>query len=47
MDYPQYVYQMKGLIELTNFAVGTVCSKFTTPSETEVEGEVTPKMYGK
>ena len=38
---------MKGLIELNNFAVGTVSSKCTTPSETEGEVEVTPKMYGK
>ena len=38
---------MKGLLELSNFAVGTVSSKCTTPSETEGEVEVTPKMYGK
>ena len=38
---------MKGLIELNNFAVETVSSKCTTPSETEGEVEVTPKMYGK
>ena len=44
---PQYVYQMKGLIELSNFAVETVSSKYTTPSETEGEGEVTVQMYGK
>ena len=38
---------MKGLIELNNFAVGTVSSKCTTPSETEGEVEDTNKMYGK
>ena len=38
---------MKALIELSNFAVETVSSKYTTSSETEGEFEVTPKMYGK
>ena len=38
---------MKGLIELSNFAVETVSSKCTTPSETEGEVEDTPKIYGK
>ena len=38
---------MKGLIDLSNFAVGTVSSKLTIPSETEGEVEVTPKMYEK
>ena len=40
---------MKGLIELSNFAVGTVSSKFTIPSETKGEVEVTQnvwEMYG-
>ena len=36
---------MKGLIELSNFAVETVSSKCTTLSETEGEGEVKVKMY--
>ena len=43
MDNPKYVYTMKGLIELSNFAVETVSSKCTTPSETKSKGEV--KMY--
>ena len=47
MDHHQYVYQMKGLIELSNFAVETLSSKCTAPSETEGEGEVKVKMYGK
>ena len=47
MDHTQYVYQMKGLIELSNFTVETVSSKCTTSSETEGEGEVIVKMYGK
>ena len=38
---------MKGLIELSNFAVGTVSSKCTTPSETEGEVEDTLTMYWK
>ena len=38
---------MKGIIELSNFAVGTVCSKCTTLSENEGEGEVKVKMYGR
>ena len=38
---------MKGLIELSNFAVCTVSSKCTTLSETEGEVEDTPKIYGK
>ena len=38
---------MKGLIELSNFAVETVSSKCTTLLETEGEGEVKVKMYGK
>ena len=36
---------MKALIELSNFAVGTVSSKRTTPSETEGEVEVSPKIF--
>ena len=38
---------MKGLIELSNFAVETVSLKCTIPSLTEGEGEVKVKMYGK
>ena len=38
---------MKGHIELSKFAVETVSSKYTTPLETEGEGEVTVQMYGK
>ena len=38
---------MKGLITRSNFAVETVSSKCTIPSETEGEGEVKVKMYGK
>ena len=38
---------MKGLIELSNIAVGTVSLKCTTMSETEGEVEDTPIMYGK
>ena len=38
---------MKGIFELSNFAVATVCSKCTTLSETESEVEVKVKMYGK
>ena len=38
---------MKGLIELSNFDVEHFSSKCTTPSETEGEGEVSVKMYGK
>ena len=38
---------MKGLIEPSNFGVENFSSKCTTPSETEVEGEVTIQMYGK
>ena len=36
---------MKGLIELSNFVVETVSSKYTTPSETEGEVDDTPTMY--
>ena len=36
---------MKAFIELSNFAVGTVSSKRTTPSETEGEVEVSPKNF--
>ena len=38
---------MKGLFKLSNFTVGTVSSKCTTPLETEGEVEDTIKMYGK
>ena len=38
---------MKGLLELSNFAVKTDSSKCTIQSETESEGEVKVKMYGK
>ena len=38
---------MKGLIELSNFGVETVSLKYTNPSETKGEVEVTPKMYKK
>ena len=38
---------MKGLIELSTLAVETFSSKCTIPSETEGEGEVKVKMYGK
>ena len=38
---------MTGIIELSNFAVETVCSKCTTLSEIEGEGEGKVKMYGK
>ena len=38
---------MKGLIELSKFPVWTVSLKCTIPSETESEGEVKVKMYGK
>ena len=40
---------MKGIIELSSFAVKTVSSKCITPSETEGEGDVTVnvwEMYG-
>ena len=47
MDHPQYVYQMKSLIKLNNFAVEIVTSKYTTPSEIEGESEVKVKMYWK
>ena len=36
---------MRWLVELSNFPVEAVNSKCTTPSETEGEVEVTPKMY--
>ena len=36
---------MKGLIELSNFAVETVSSKYTTPLEPKGEGEVTLQKY--
>ena len=35
------------IIELSNFAFKIVSSKCTIPSETEGEGEVHIKMYGK
>ena len=38
---------MKGIIELNNIAVETVNSKCTTLSQTEGDGEVKVKMYGK
>ena len=41
---------MKGLIELSNFAVKYFSSKCTNPSETEGKGEVSPngwEMYVK
>ena len=44
---PQYVYQMKGHIELSNFVVETVSSKCITSSKTEGENEVKVKMYRK
>ena len=49
MDNPKYVYQIKGLIELSNFAVEIVRAKCNTSSETEGEGEgeVKVKMYEK
>ena len=38
---------MKDLIEVSNIAVETVSSICTTPSETEGEVKVIPKMYEK
>ena len=38
---------MKGLIELSNFAVETVSPKCTIPWKTEGKNEVNVKMYGK
>ena len=38
---------MKGLIELSNFAVEAVSSKCTNPSETKGEFENTFEMYEK
>ena len=47
MDDDQYVYQMKGLIELINFSVETVTSKCTILSKTEGKEKVKVKMYRK
>ena len=47
MDHLQYVYQMKGLIELSNYVVTNFSSKCTTPYETEGESKELVKMYGK
>ena len=44
---PEYVNQMKGLIELTNRNVKNISTKWTTPLETENEGEVTVQICGK
>ena len=38
---------MKGLFEITNYAVGIVSSKCTTSSETEGKVKESPKIYGK